>query len=107
MAKTFEEMVAEARRATEQKSVEEVREEMLSGERIVVLDVREPAEWEDAHITGAKLIPRGLLEHMAADELPDKDARIVVHCATGGGASSPRRPSRRWDTRTPRTWTAA
>ncbi len=84
MAKTFEEMVAEARRATDQLSVEEVREAMKSGERIVILDVREPVEWEEARITEAKLIPRGLLEYMAADELPDKDARIVIHCATGG-----------------------
>jgi phage shock protein E len=84
MAKTFEEMVAEARNATRQKSVEEVREEMKSAGGVVILDVREPAEWEDARITEAKLIPRGLLEYMAADELPDKQARIVVHCATGG-----------------------
>ncbi|MGI8541279.1 MAG: rhodanese-like domain-containing protein [Rubrobacteraceae bacterium] len=84
MAKTFEEMVAEARRAADQRSVEEVREAMKSGEQITILDVREPAEWEDAHITEAKLIPRGLLEYMAADELPDKEALIVVHCATGG-----------------------
>jgi phage shock protein E len=84
MAKTFEDMVAEARRSAEQMSVEEVREAMKSGERIVVLDVREPVEWEEAHIAEARLIPRGLLEYMAADELPDKGERIVVHCATGG-----------------------
>lgn len=84
MAKTFEEMVAEARKAVEQTSVEETRKAMKSGEEVVVLDVREPAEWDDAHITEAKLIPRGLLEYMAAEELPDKESRIVVHCATGG-----------------------
>ena len=49
-----------------------------------MVDVREPAEWEEGHIPGAKLIPRGLLEHKAADELPERDERIVVHCAVGG-----------------------
>lgn len=83
MAKTFEEMVEEARRAADQVSVEEVREAMKTGD-VVILDVREPVEWEEAHITEAKLIPRGLLEYMASKELPDKDARIVIHCATGG-----------------------
>lgn len=84
MAKTFEEMVAEARQAADQISVEEARKAAQSGENTLILDVREPAEWEDSHITEAKLIPRGLLEYMAAEELPDKQARIVVHCATGG-----------------------
>lgn len=84
MAKSFEEMVAEAREAAEQTGVDETRDAMKSGEDITLLDVREPVEWEEAHITEAKLIPRGLLEYMAAEELPDKDARIVIHCATGG-----------------------
>ncbi len=48
------------------------------------MGVREPAEYEEAHIPGARLIPRGLLEHEAEDQLPDKDARILVHCASGG-----------------------
>jgi adenylyltransferase/sulfurtransferase len=54
---------------------------------VTVVDVREPAEWEEGHIPGAANIPRGLLEYQAADKLPDKDARIVVHCALGGRGS--------------------
>lgn len=49
-----------------------------------MLDVREPGEWEQGHIPGAKHIPRGMLEYLANAELPEKDARIVVHCAVGG-----------------------
>ena len=77
-------MVAEARGETEQVSVEEVHEALQSGEAFTVLDVREPGEWQEGHIPGAKHIPRGVLEYLAADELPEKDARIVVHCAVGG-----------------------
>ena len=29
-------------------------------------------------------MPRGLLEYKADTELPDKDRRIVTHCAMGG-----------------------
>jgi adenylyltransferase/sulfurtransferase len=46
--------------------------------------VREPAEWEEAHILQSKHLPRGLLEYQAAEQLPDKDARIVIYCASEG-----------------------
>jgi rhodanese-related sulfurtransferase len=84
MAKSYEEMVAEAKADTEQTDVEAVHDALESGEDVTVLDVREPAEWDEAHIPGAKHLPRGLLEYQAAEQLPDKDARIVVHCASGG-----------------------
>lgn len=84
MAKSYQEMVTEAKGETEQTDVEAVRGSLDSGESVTVVDVREPAEWDEGHIPGAKLIPRGLLEYKAADELPDKDERIIVHCAVGG-----------------------
>lgn len=84
MVKSYQEMVAEAKGETEQTDAEAVHGSLDSGESVIVVDVREPAEWEEGHIPGAKLIPRGLLEYKAADELPEKDERIVVHCAVGG-----------------------
>ena len=84
MAKSYEELVAQAREATEHVSVEEVHGALEAGEDVTVVDVREPYEWEEGHIPGARLIPRGLLEHDAAEELPDRDRRIVVHCNAGG-----------------------
>ncbi len=84
MAKSYQEMVSEAKSETEQTDVEAVRGSLDSGESVTVVDVREPAEWDEGHIPGAKAIPRGLLEYKAADELPDKDERIIVHCAVGG-----------------------
>ena len=87
MAKSYEDLVSEAKAETEQTDVETVHDAMGSGEAITVLDVREPDEFEAGHVPGAKPLPRGLLEYKAADELPDKDARIVVHCALGGRGS--------------------
>lgn len=84
MAKSYEEIVSEAKAETEQTSVEEIHDALSSGEGVTVVDVREPDEWAEGHIRGAKHIPRGVLELHAADQLPDKDARIVVHCALGG-----------------------
>ena len=84
MAKSYQDMVAEAKAETEQTDVDAVHGALESGEDVTVVDVREPDEYEAGHIQRAKPLPRGLLEYKAADELPDKDARIVVHCAIGG-----------------------
>ena len=84
MAKSYQELVAEAKAQTEQTDAQTVHQSLESGEDVTVLDVREPDEWAEAHIPQAKHLPRGLLEHQAADQLPDRDARIVIHCASGG-----------------------
>ncbi len=84
MAKSYEALVAEAREETDQVSIEDVHEAVESGENFTILDVREPGEWEQGHISGAKHIPRGMVEYLANDELPETDQRIVVHCAVGG-----------------------
>jgi len=48
----------------------------------VVLDVRNPDEYEAGHVPGAKLIPLGELG-ARQDEIPDGDPIYVV-CASGG-----------------------
>ena len=47
----------------------------------LLLDVREPREWELARITGARLVPFGTLA--AAMASLDRSAEIVVHCKSG------------------------
>ena len=49
----------------------------------VVLDVREPDEYEQGALVGAIHIPRGHLEAQIENRLPDHDAEIVVYCAGG------------------------
>jgi rhodanese-related sulfurtransferase len=48
----------------------------------VVLDVRNPDEYVEGHVPGAKLIPLGELG-ARQDEIPDGDPVYVV-CASGG-----------------------
>src|SRR5699024_8884956 len=64
----------------EQTTLEEVADKM-NDEDVVILDVREQAEYAFNHIPGAVSIPFGELENRY-DEL-DKDARIYVICRTG------------------------
>ena len=49
----------------------------------VVLDVREPDEYEQGAIPGAIHIPRGHLESQVEAKVPDHDAHLVVYCAGG------------------------
>lgn len=48
----------------------------------IVLDVRNPDEYESGHVPGARLLPLGELA-ARQDEVPDADP-IYVICASGG-----------------------
>jgi rhodanese-related sulfurtransferase/rubrerythrin len=47
-----------------------------------VLDVRQPAEYEEVHLPGAKLVPLPELHHSTDDLDPEKP--VIVLCAVGG-----------------------
>src|SRR3954452_6249118 len=49
----------------------------------VVLDVREPDEYEQGALPNAVHIPRGNLESQIENKVADRDAPIVVYCAGG------------------------
>src|SRR6478735_9369100 len=49
----------------------------------VVLDVREPDEYQQGAIPGVVYIPRGQLESNIESRIQDKDATVLIHCASG------------------------
>ncbi len=49
----------------------------------VVLDVREPDEYDQGAIPGAIHIARGTLESGVESRIPDKNGTVVIHCASG------------------------
>jgi rhodanese-related sulfurtransferase len=64
-------------------SVDELKARMGAGEKLNLIDVREPNEYQEFNI-GAKLIPLGKITSMQADELDDlKDEEIILHCRSG------------------------
>jgi rhodanese-related sulfurtransferase len=58
-------IVAEARKTVPEITVVQAKEELDQGQVGLLLDVREPSEWEKGHIPGAVLAPRGMLEWYA------------------------------------------
>jgi rhodanese-related sulfurtransferase len=59
----------------------ELSERMASANPPRLIDVREPWEWQQAHIAGAELKPLGEFHAWGAELAPDEE--IVFHCHTG------------------------
>jgi sulfur-carrier protein adenylyltransferase/sulfurtransferase len=66
----------------------QLKQRLDAGEPLVVIDVREPFEWDIANLGdhGAKLIPLGELSDRI-DEIP-QDTDVVVHCRSGSRSAS-------------------
>lgn len=50
----------------------------------LLVDTREPAEWDAGRIPGAVPVPRGILEGKIEQLAPDLDQPIVLYCGSGG-----------------------
>ena len=75
-------MLAEAKAAVREIEPAEAEQEIAAGDA-VVLDVREPDEYEQGALPGAVHIPRGTLETSVEGRIPDKSSHVVVYCAGG------------------------
>jgi molybdopterin/thiamine biosynthesis adenylyltransferase/rhodanese-related sulfurtransferase len=55
----------------------------IEGGDVVLIDTREPHEFQEARIEGGKLVPPGLLADEIATAAPDKSARTILYCRSG------------------------
>lgn len=81
MPLTYQELVTRAKRVITE--IEPVDLEARLGSDVVVIDIREPDEFEQGAIPGAQLIPRGLLESGILGRVPDPSTEVVLYCAAG------------------------
>jgi molybdopterin/thiamine biosynthesis adenylyltransferase/rhodanese-related sulfurtransferase len=81
----------------------ELAERLKAGDALDLIDVREPHEWEIAHIDGARLVPLGTV----ADQFDtfDRTRDIVVHCK--GGTRSAKAAQQLLDAGYTRVWNLA
>jgi len=79
-------LVEEAKGRVQEISVAEYRAMRESGERHVLIDVREDNEWSAGHAPGALHLGKGVIERDIEKTLPDASARLVLYC--GGGYRS-------------------
>jgi rhodanese-related sulfurtransferase len=96
MSLTLAEMLATARAQAHEISPVSAAEARDREELGLIVDVREPNEYEDTHLPRALNIPRGVLELRADPASPganpvlsaDLSARILVYCTKSPGARS-------------------
>ncbi len=96
MALTLREMIASARSEVPEIGAAEACRAHNNAEPALIVDVREPHEYLEAHVPQAVNIPRGMLELRADPSSPvhdaalcgDPSARILVYCTKGPGARS-------------------
>ena len=91
MSKTAMQMIGEARAQVGTVAPKEAADQLGTG--AVLVNVREPEEWQHGHINGSVPAPRGLLEFFADPTSPrhkdqlDPGHRMIVVCASGARAS--------------------
>ena len=78
---TFRDLLSAAKAQITEVDTAAAAEHIAKG--AVVLDVREPDEYDEGALPGAIHIPRGHLEAQVEGKLLDKSAPVVVYCAGG------------------------
>jgi rhodanese-related sulfurtransferase len=64
-------------------TVDEVKKRIDAGEKLNLVDVREPEENADFNIGGI-LLPLGMIRAMQVDEIEDlKDKEVILYCRSG------------------------
>jgi len=68
-------------------TTDELKSRMDNNESLIIIDVREPHEYEEFNI-GAQLIPLGSLPEKWKDFQDKKDTEIIIHCRSGARSAS-------------------
>jgi len=83
MAKSFKDLMQDARQQVPEWSIDDVRSRLSNGGGYTLLDVREREEYREGHLHGAISLPRGFLEIRVEEAVPDKNTPIIAYCAGG------------------------
>lgn len=84
MSMTPPQLVAEARAQIQEMDLAQAAQHIAGGG--LVIDVREPVEYDASRLHGAINLPRGVVEFKIGDNpmLTNKDTPILLYCKTGG-----------------------
>lgn len=80
---TYRELLARVRSEIDEISTADLHGRVEAGDAPLVLDVREPDEWQEGHVPGALHVPRGNLESRIEALVPDREREIVIICSGG------------------------
>ena len=82
----FLKLVNEAKTRVKETNVADVKRRLESGEKFLLVDVREDNEWAKGHLPGAIHMGRGVIERDIETQVPETSTRMILYC--GGGFRS-------------------
>jgi rhodanese-related sulfurtransferase len=82
----FLKLVTDAKSRVKECTVADVRARQTTGEKFVLVDVREDGEFAAGHLPGAVHIGKGVIERDIEAKVPDRATPLVLYC--GGGFRS-------------------
>ncbi|GMK42537.1 hypothetical protein PCCS19_55970 [Paenibacillus sp. CCS19] len=68
-------------------STDELRERLEQGEKLYLIDVREPDEWEDGHVAEAISIPLSQLQARVGELAAGGEEPFILMCRSGNRSS--------------------
>ena len=80
---TFQSYLKDIKASIQETDVATVRSTLETPGAAAVIDVREQDEYVQGYIPGATWIPRGFLEQKIEDAVPNRDALVLLYCASG------------------------
>ena len=85
-APQFLKLVNDAKKRVKETNVPDVKRRMDSGEKLILVDVREDHEWAKGHLPNAIHLGKGIIERDIEQRVPDSAAKLILYC--GGGFRS-------------------
>jgi rhodanese-related sulfurtransferase len=82
----FLKLVNDAKSRVKETNVADVKRRMASGEKFLLVDVREDNEWAKGHLPGAVHMGRGVIERDIEKSVPETGTKMILYC--GGGFRS-------------------
>jgi rhodanese-related sulfurtransferase len=82
----FLKLVNDAKSRVKETTVPDVKRRADTGEKFLLVDVREDNEWADGHVPGAVHLSKGIIERDIEQRVPDANAKVILYC--GGGFRS-------------------
>lgn len=85
-APQFLKLVNESKKKIKETNVADVKRRIDTGEKLLLVDIREDHEWANGHIPGAIHLGKGIIERDIEHQVPDTRAKLILYC--GGGFRS-------------------
>ena len=82
----FLKFVSEVKTRVKETNVPDVKRRIDSGEKVLLVDVREDNEWANGHLPGAVHLSKGIIERDIETRVPDTGTKMILYC--GGGFRS-------------------